>query len=169
MKLPQIDSVNLQKPQTKLGLLRQVLRPAYGGPFVRSLPRQPALGRNHHALRVRRQRLANQSFAYRRTIRVRRIDEVDAQLHRPPQQLFGVLPTLRLPPYAIARNAHGAKSKAVDLEIPAQLECLLNAHEASDAVHPVGGSGAGSKNPAIRSALATLARPAQEKYLPAAA
>ena len=55
----------------------------------------------------------------------RRVDEIDAQLDRTPQNLLRVLAIRRPTPDPLARQAHRAKAEAVDQKIAAQQKCFL--------------------------------------------
>ena len=130
--------LDLQIAQAHLDLLPQVLRTPHRQPLVRPLPGQPALGGDHDALGIRRQRLADQPLAHRRSIRVRRIDEVDAQLDRPAQHLLCALGVLRLAPDALAGNPHRSKTQPVDGHVPANGKrpartCICCCHARLDA------------------------------------
>src|SRR5262245_19361024 len=53
-----------------------------------------------------------------RPIALRRIDEIDAELHRAAQHLVRVLPIARLAPdVVVVDHPHGAEAEAVDLEL----------------------------------------------------
>src|SRR5213079_1449625 len=85
MKLIDIDSVHPEAPETSFNRFAQVLRTAVVCPLVRARAVPPALGCDHEVLRIRMQRLCNQVFAYVRPVRIRCVDEVDAQLHSAPK------------------------------------------------------------------------------------
>jgi hypothetical protein len=52
----------------------------------------------------------------------RRVDEIDAQLDRTPQNFLRVLAIGRPTPDPLARQAHRAKTEPVDQKIAAQLK-----------------------------------------------
>src|ERR1035437_2514775 len=76
-----------------------------------------ALGANHQAGGIGRQRLGDQLLRDVGTIGVRRVNEVDPQLDYAPQGLQSGVAIRGRPPDAFAGNAHGAVSQAIDGEI----------------------------------------------------
>ena len=97
-----------------------------GRPFcghcTRTGPLQPALGRDHQALRIGVERLGDQLFADVRPVRVRRIDQVDAQLERPPQHRQRFRVVRRWSPDALAGDAHRAEAQPIDRQVAADGE-----------------------------------------------
>jgi hypothetical protein len=85
MELEEVDAIDLEPPQTHLALLPQILWPPQGNPLGGSGARKPGLRRDDEALRVGVQRLGDELFADVRTVAVGRVDEVDAELDRAPQ------------------------------------------------------------------------------------
>ena len=65
------------------------------------------------------QRFGDQFFADVGAIRIRGIDEVDAQLHGAPQHADGAVVIFRWTPNALSRNAHRAIAQAIDREFAA--------------------------------------------------
>ena len=55
----------------------------------------------------------------------RRVDEIDAQLDRTPQNLLRVLAIRRPTPDPLARQPHRPKPEPIDQKIPAQQKCFL--------------------------------------------
>ena len=55
----------------------------------------------------------------------RRVDEIDAQLDRTPQNLLRVLAFGRPTPDLLTRQAHRSKTEPVDQKIIAQQKCFL--------------------------------------------
>ncbi len=55
----------------------------------------------------------------------RRVDEIDAQLDRTPQNFLRVLAIGRPTPDPLARQAHRLKTEPVDQKIAAQQKCFL--------------------------------------------
>ena len=55
----------------------------------------------------------------------RRVDEIDAQLDRTPQNFLRVLAIGRPSPDPLARQAHRPKTEPVDQKIAAQQKCFL--------------------------------------------
>ena len=68
------------------------------------------------------QRLADQVFADERSVRVRRVDEVDPELRQPPQDTQRLVSIVRLTPDALARDAHRAEAESIDGEVAADVE-----------------------------------------------
>ena len=52
VKLPQLDTLDLQSPQAHLHLLVKVFRPGHWKPAIRPLPRKASLRCDYDALRV---------------------------------------------------------------------------------------------------------------------
>ena len=122
VQLPEVQLVGLEMPETHLDLLLQVLRTAHDGPTIGAGPYKPRLGRNHQALLVGSQRLADQDLVHVGAVAVSGIDEVDSELHGPAQHLLGCLTVLGLSPDTVARQAHPTKAKAMDLKRAAELK-----------------------------------------------
>src|SRR5262249_10786199 len=79
-----------------------------------------ALGRDHEAVGIRRQRFRDQLFAHGRTIGIRRVYEVDAQLRGSAKNRNRGIRVLGRSPDAVAGDAHGAEADTVDGHFTAQ-------------------------------------------------
>jgi hypothetical protein len=55
----------------------------------------------------------------------RRVDEIDAQLDRTPQNLLRVLAIRRPTPDPLARQPHRPEPEPIDQYIPAEQKCFL--------------------------------------------
>src|SRR5687768_11417761 len=84
MELPEPDALNPQPPPARMRLLDEVLRPAQRRPLIRTRSRKARLGR-HHEAPIRMQRLADELLRHVRPVRIRRVDEVDADLRETPK------------------------------------------------------------------------------------
>src|SRR6185437_2040775 len=122
MQLPQIKTLCPQVPQTHLHLLRDVFRAAERHPLIRARTHKTSLGRNHKTFFIRSQSLADKNLADVRAIRIRCVDEVDAELDRTAQDTFGLLAILRLAPDSFACDAHRAEAQTMNLHITAEAE-----------------------------------------------
>jgi hypothetical protein len=67
-------------------------------------------------------RLTNQFFTYIRSIRIRRVDEVDAELDRTAQDCDGFRPISWLAPHAVACQLHRTEAQPVNAKIAADCE-----------------------------------------------
>ena len=119
MQLVHVDTIELQPLQAPLDGFAQVIRAGIMNPLVRSYALPTALGRDHQPLRIRVQRFRDQFFADVGAIRIRGIDEIDAQFHCAPQHADGAVVIFRWTPNALSRNAHGAITHAIDREFAA--------------------------------------------------
>jgi hypothetical protein len=66
------------------------------------------------------QRLPDQVLTDVRTVRVRGVDEVDAQLDRAPEHPQALVPIGRFAPDARSGDLHGSVAEPVDDEIPTE-------------------------------------------------
>src|SRR5581483_8514363 len=89
------------------------LRPTVPDPLLEAVA-EPALRRDHEAVRVRMQRLGDQLLAAAGAVDVRRVDEVDAELERAAQHALAFLRVLD--------DAHRAEAEAPHLDLPAEPE-----------------------------------------------
>ena len=120
VELVDVDPVEAEATQATLARPAQMLRPTIRMPAAVTRPGQPALRRDHHALGIGMQRLGDQPLAHLRTVRLRRVDEVDAQLDRPSQYGIRGLPVRGLSEDPRARDPHRPVCHAANLEIAAQ-------------------------------------------------
>src|SRR5262245_7780043 len=120
MQLINIDAVQPQSFEAALYRLPQMIRTGIMGPLIRPWTIPATFGRDHQALGVRRQCLGNQLFADVRTIGVRGIDEVNAQLYGTPKdsQSSGAVPGWS--PDPLACNAHSSEAKTMDGKLSAE-------------------------------------------------
>ncbi len=109
--LVELDRVEPQPPERALAGLPQVLGAAVARPLVRAGPSQPSLGGDQQVLRVRVERLGDQLLADMRAVGVGGVDQVDAELDRPPQDRDGLVVIGRRPPDAGAGDPHGAEAQ----------------------------------------------------------
>src|SRR4029453_3168662 len=99
--------------------LAEVRRPAVGLPAVGAWPDQAALGRDDQVVRVRVERLGDQGLADRGAVRVGGIEEVDAQLHHPPERGDGLVAAGRVAPDTGTGDPHGPEPHPVDGQVTA--------------------------------------------------
>jgi hypothetical protein len=81
------------------------------------------------------QRLPDQQLGDERAVRVRRVDEVDAQLDRPPQHPHRAVGVGRVAPHAGAGELHRPEPESHDRQVAAELVragSLRDSHE----IHP---------------------------------
>ena len=84
VELVELDPLEPQVPQAELALLAQVLRPRRPGASAPGPCRvRPALVAITRSVRVGVQRLLDQQLGHERSVRVGRVDQVDAELDRP--------------------------------------------------------------------------------------
>jgi hypothetical protein len=65
------------------------------------------------------QGLGDEIFAYFRTIRIRGIDEIHAQIGQALQDAFRFVAIFGFAPDTVARDAHGAETEAMNRKISA--------------------------------------------------
>jgi hypothetical protein len=68
------------------------------------------------------ERLSDEHFGHLGPVRVRGVDQVDAELDDSPEETLCLLRVVGRAPDAGACDPHGAEPKAVDLEVPADGE-----------------------------------------------
>ena len=119
MQLPEVDPFYFQPAQAHLDLLGQVLRASDGQPLIWALARKAAFGCDDDALCVGSQCLADELFAYVRTVGVGSVDEVDAEFDDVSQNFLGAFDIFGLAPDPVAGDPHCPVSHAIDGEIPA--------------------------------------------------
>src|SRR4051812_44156225 len=81
MQLIEIDAIDAKPRQTSFELLTEMFGPAIRRPLVRSRPIQSAFRRDDHAMGIGMQRFCDKRLADVRPIRLRGIDEGDAEFH----------------------------------------------------------------------------------------
>src|SRR6185312_1400427 len=111
-----VDALNPQALEAAFESLAQHLGPTVHLPAVRTGALVSALGGNHQPV-IRIERLTQQFFTDIGTVGLSGVDEIHveiAQLLQRPDRLAAIL---RGSPDALAGDAHGPKTQAVDLEI----------------------------------------------------
>ena len=122
VELEQVDPLDAEPAQAHLAFLPQILGPAQRRPLVRPRPCQPSLRGDDESGRVRMQRLADQILADVRAVRVRGVDQVDAELDRAPQDGERLLAVGRLAPDAGAGDLHRPEAEPMHGQIAADPE-----------------------------------------------
>jgi hypothetical protein len=89
VQVEQVEPLDAQPAEAHLGLLPQVLRAAERHPAVAMRPRLARLGGDHHAGRVRVQRLRDQLLVVAEPVRIGGVDVRDAEVDGPPQDVAG--------------------------------------------------------------------------------
>ncbi len=119
VELIEVDTLEAQPLQAPFARLAQVRGVAFSLPDIAPRANQSALGRDHQAGRIRMQRLADQPLADVGAVRIRRVDEVHAELQRPLQHASRVLRVLGLAPDAWPGQAHRTEAEAIDAQVAA--------------------------------------------------
>src|ERR1017187_2175128 len=122
MEAENMVKMNALEPQAleaRLARFTQVRRSSVRGPLRGARPYLPTLGSYHQSTRIRIQRLGNQLLTDIRTVGIRGVDEVDAQLKRAVQYAARLRRVLRCAPDIGSGNAHGAKAEAIHDQIAA--------------------------------------------------
>ena len=122
VQLVKFDPFQLQPPQAHLHALDQVARPSHVLRLRRPLPCNPALRRDHQPRRVRVKRLRNQPLGNLRSVCVRGVNQVHAQLNRPPQHAPRSLRVVRLAPCTRPHQAHRSVTHPVHRQVAANQE-----------------------------------------------
>src|ERR1044071_5741108 len=121
MQLIEVDALQLQPAQASVELLAQPLRPRVLDPLARPRPVEPTLRGDDESRWIRMERLADELLADVRPVRLPGVDEVDPQLHGPPQHAPRLGRIFRRSPHALAGDAHRPEAEAVDGEIAAEI------------------------------------------------
>src|SRR2546421_11742376 len=112
MQLIQVDSLELQAPETPLTGGPQMLGATAHLPPIRSRAQESGLGGDDEVARIRVERLRNEPFAHLGPGRVRRVDQCDAELHGPAQDGDRLSVIARPPPDALAPDPHAPAAAA---------------------------------------------------------
>ena len=122
VELVKIDAVEFQPPEAHFHALAEILRPAHGQPFVRSLAGEAAFGGDDEPFGIRVQRLCDEPLAHLGAVGIGGVDKIDPEFDGLLQDAprFGGI--FRLAPDAFARQAHRAKAQAVDGKVATQGE-----------------------------------------------
>src|SRR5881296_4513475 len=120
VQLINVYAVQPQSFEAALYRFSKMIRTGVMGPLIRPWTIPATFGRDHQALGVRRQRFGDQLFADVRTIGVRGIDEVNAQLYGTPKdgQRSGTVPGW--PPDPLTCNTHSSETQAMDGKLSAE-------------------------------------------------
>src|SRR5215207_5117064 len=121
VELVEVYALHLEPLQAALARLAQVLRAPVGDPPATG-PRVAALGGDDQVIRVRVQRLGDQTLGDLGAVGIGGIDEVHAQLHRPPEHAVSLLGIPGLTPDARPGQSHGAETQTVHAQVAAQSE-----------------------------------------------
>jgi hypothetical protein len=92
---------------------------ALGPPVVGPGAKEAALGGDDQAVRIGRQRAGDQLLADLGPVAVGRVDEIDAELHRPAEDLHRFVVVGGRAPDAGPGDAHGAEAQTVDGKVAA--------------------------------------------------
>ena len=122
MQLIDIDPFDPQTLEASLTGFAQVLGTPVRDPLSGPRSDEPAFGGDHQILRVRVQRLRDQSLAYLRTVGIGSVDEVDAELEQPAQHALAFLAVGWFSPDSLSGDAHGAERKAIDRKVTADID-----------------------------------------------
>ena len=114
VQLIEIDALESESREAPVARRPQMLGPPVLDPLARSGSLKSGLGRDDDIARIRVQRLRDQTLGDFRPVRVRGINECDAESHRAPEHRdrFGVVRGFA--PYAGAGETHGAEAQAMD-------------------------------------------------------
>lgn len=113
MQLEEIDLVHAEASEAALALRTEVLGTPVGRPLVRPGTGQAGLGRDLQRGRVRVERVVNELLRHIRSVRVRRVDQIHAQLDGAPQDAEGEIAIPRWPPHAAPGKLHRTETEPV--------------------------------------------------------
>src|SRR5438067_2426174 len=122
MQLQQVDPLHAESAQAHLGLLAQELRAAERVPLVRAGAHLTGFGGDDQVVGIRVERFADQLLADIGPVRIRSIDQGDAEIYRPAQHADRFIMVLRRTPDTGAGDAHGAVAEADDRQVAADAE-----------------------------------------------
>src|SRR5208282_1139630 len=123
MQLVDVNPIQAQSLQAALDSLPQMLRAGIMRPLVGPWAIPSALGRDHKILGVRCQRFGDQFLAHVRTVRIRGVYKIDAQLHSAAKDRERRSRILGWPPDAVAGDTHRSEAKTSDREFTTQRDC----------------------------------------------
>src|SRR5258705_1290457 len=86
-------------------------------PLIRPRPLEATLRGNDDALRIRIQSLSNEALADVRTIRIRRVKEIDSEFRCAPHDANGLTPIRGFAPDSLAGEPHRTQSEPSNEEI----------------------------------------------------
>ena len=96
--------------------------PAICHPFVGTGSLETGLCGNHEIVRIRMKRFRNKALRDFRAVRVRRVDERDAEFHSAPQHRDAFLGVWWLTPNTFSGESHRAKAEPMDGKISPDCE-----------------------------------------------
>src|SRR2546425_10458801 len=116
MKLPEIDLLDAELPETAPGLRNQICGASVRGPLIRPRTRQARLCGDQQSF-IGMKRLADQLLRDIGAVAVGRVDEIDADLGEPAQRGKRCMTVGRRSPDAAASNSHGAITETIDRDV----------------------------------------------------
>src|ERR1700736_4101970 len=94
-----------------------MFRPSVFNPLVRARPLEATLGRDDDAFRIGIQSLSNDALADIRAVRIRRVNEIDAEFDGASHDANGLTPIRGFAPDSLAREPHRTQSEPSHEEI----------------------------------------------------
>ena len=123
VELVEVDALELEAAQAHFDTLDEVAGAAHVLGFGGALARDAALGGDDHAMRVGRERFADEPLGDLGAVGVCGVNERDAQFDGAAQHAAGFGCVGRLAPRAFAHQAHGSVAEPVHGQIAADEEC----------------------------------------------
>src|ERR687887_471608 len=118
VKLVNVDTLELEPLETPFQVLAQFHRPAILVPVRGLRPHEAALRADDEIPGIRMHRLRDRDLAVMRSIALRGVEEIGAELVRAAQHAMRVRLVLRrTPDIGVLDHAHGAVADAIDAEL----------------------------------------------------
>ena len=122
VQLVERDLLELQPAQAALAGLAKVLWPPVRVPAPGTWPDLASFGCDHQIVGIRVQRIGDERLADLRAVRIGRVDEVDAELHRAPERRLCLIAVAWFAPDAPASDPHGAEAHPVHGQVSADAD-----------------------------------------------
>src|SRR5437016_4545102 len=117
--------------ETTFGRRPQMLGAAVLDPFVRPRPLKTGFGRDQKIGWIWMQRLSDETLGNLGPVRVGGVDEIDSQLHRPPQDSNRLGMVGRFSPDARPGELHRAEAESANGNVATDYECSARFSRAS--------------------------------------
>jgi hypothetical protein len=122
VELKEVDSLQFEPAETSFAGGAQMFGPTVFHPFVRTGSLETGLCGNDEIVRIRMKRFGNKALRDFRAVRVRRVDERDAEFHSASQHRDTFLGVGWLTPNTLSGESHRAKTEPMDEKISPNYE-----------------------------------------------
>ena len=122
MELKEVDSFQFEPAETSFASGAKMFGPSVFHPFAGTRSLETGLCGNHDIFRIRVKRFGNKALRDFRAVRVRRVDERDAEFHSAPQHGDAFLGVGWLTPNTFSGESHRAKAEPMNGKISSDCE-----------------------------------------------